>query len=162
MGHKIVYDSDKNKIVLFGGRNGVASMNDTWEWDGTEWTQVADTGPSVRAFQSMAYDSSEKAVVLFGGYEDYSIPATLFGDTWKLKDHVWTKVSDMGPKPNAVADMIYTGKRIILFGGVDDVTTNHLNGDTWDWNGDLWVQRQNMGPLVEGVIRWCMMMTKMW
>ena len=37
-------------------------MNDTWEWDGTDWTQVADTGPSVRGLHSMVYDTPVKEV----------------------------------------------------------------------------------------------------
>jgi hypothetical protein len=43
--------------------------------------------------------------------------------------------------------MVYTGKRGIFFGGLDDLTITHLSGDTWDWNGSLWIQRQNMGPI---------------
>ena len=124
----------------------VLQYNDTWEWDGTEWTQVADTGPSVRAVHSMIYDFTEKAIVLFGGYDQYSTPELLFGDTWKFKDHTWTKVSDMGPVPTAHGHMIYTGKRGIFFGGLDDLTITHLSGDTWEWNGSLWIQRENMGP----------------
>ena len=47
------------------------------------------------------------------------------------------------PGPNAGADMIYSGKRAILFGGVDGITYAH---NTWDWRGTLWTQRRNMGP----------------
>jgi hypothetical protein len=35
---------------MFGGvDNNDNKVNDTWEWDGTDWTQVADTGPSPEA-----------------------------------------------------------------------------------------------------------------
>jgi hypothetical protein len=40
------HDSDRGENVLFGGQVTGGFLNDTWEWDGTEWTQVADTGPS--------------------------------------------------------------------------------------------------------------------
>ena len=56
------------------------------------------------------------------------------------------QVSNMGPPPTAWADMVHTGKRTILFGGVNDIPTSSLNRNTWDWNGKLWSQRQNMGP----------------
>ena len=77
-----------------------------------EWTQVTDTGPSSRAYHSMVYDSSEKEMLLFGGVDSSS---TYLGDTWKLKDNVWSKVQDMGPGPLALADMIYTGSRAVRF-----------------------------------------------
>ena len=41
-GHKMVYDSDRNVTVLFGGIANSICLNDTWEWDGTVWTQVSD------------------------------------------------------------------------------------------------------------------------
>lgn len=48
----------------------------------------------------------------------------------------------MGHEPTAGADKIYTGKRAILFGGIDGIVLGH---NTWDWRGNLWTQRQNMG-----------------
>jgi Galactose oxidase, central domain len=142
-GHDMAHDSKRDRIVLFGGTDNVLYKNDTWEWDGNEWVQVADTGPSNRTFHSMVYDTSEKEMLLFGGYDPSAMPNPIFGDTWKLKDNVWIKAQDMGSGPLALADMIYTGKRAVLFGGLDGTVTNQ---DTWDWKGTLWVQRQNMGP----------------
>ena len=101
--------------MLFGGRDNPTNMNDTWEWDGTEWTQVADTAPLLRAYHSMTYDSNEKCVVLFGGYDVFSTPTITYGDTWKFKSHIWIRASDMGPPPTALADMTHTGKRSNFF-----------------------------------------------
>jgi hypothetical protein len=56
----VIYDSDRGKIVLFGGGDYASLMNYTWEWDGNEWTQIADTGPSSRAYHSMVYESQKK------------------------------------------------------------------------------------------------------
>jgi hypothetical protein len=53
--------------VLYGGEAVCGVLNDTWEWDGNEWTQVADMGPSARKFHSLAHDTKERRVVLFGG-----------------------------------------------------------------------------------------------
>src|SRR5262249_41716876 len=70
-GHAMAYDSARGKVVLFGGtspQGGVLTpLNDTWEWDGTSWTQVASSGPSPRQFHAMAYDSTRRRIVLFGG-----------------------------------------------------------------------------------------------
>src|SRR5262245_49649443 len=37
----IAYDSARDRCVLFGGKTdtGCAVCNDTWEWDGSTWTQ---------------------------------------------------------------------------------------------------------------------------
>jgi hypothetical protein len=138
----MAYDSDRAKTVLFGGGDDTTMKSDTWEWDGNEWIQVADTGPSNRGFHSMTYDSSEKVMLLFGGYDPLATPDFL-GDTWKMKDNVWAKAQDMGPGPLAIAAMVYTGSRAVLFGGYNSVAVNH---NTWDWKGTLWARRQNMGP----------------
>ena len=40
----MAYDSVRKKVVLFGGYPlGGGTIGDTWEWDGTDWTQVADS-----------------------------------------------------------------------------------------------------------------------
>ena len=53
----------------------------------------------------------------------------------------------MGPGTLAAADMIYDGKRVILFGGTDGTAISH---NTWGWRGILWTQHQNMGPSSRG------------
>jgi hypothetical protein len=41
----MVYDTDKNQVLIFGGLTWVkgadASLNDTWTWDGAKWTRRA-------------------------------------------------------------------------------------------------------------------------
>lgn len=34
-GMGIAYDVARQEVVVFGGTNGVAFLNDTWTWDGT-------------------------------------------------------------------------------------------------------------------------------
>ena len=113
--HSMVYNSSSNKVVLFGGFDNDGPFNDTWEWDGIQWTQVANVGPSVRSYQSMVYDFSKKEIILFGGSDDYFVTGLVFGDTWIMKNHVWGKVSDMGPPPSAIGSMVYTGTRVGTF-----------------------------------------------
>src|SRR6266436_1175998 len=67
----MVYVSGQGRIVLFGGQTADNSTtglsNDTWEWDGENWTQYADIGPAPRSLHAMTYDSSRGRIVLFGG-----------------------------------------------------------------------------------------------
>ena len=41
--HAMTFDSERKRVVLFGGVNwepqsGYTWFNDTWEWDGGVWT----------------------------------------------------------------------------------------------------------------------------
>ena len=112
----LTYDSVRNKSILFGGSNSSgASENDTWEWDGHEWTQVANTGPAARRSHTLAYDSKEQRVVLFGGITNFA----LLNDTWEWDGHEWTQVTDTGPSPRQFHTMTYdeASQNVVLFGG---------------------------------------------
>src|SRR5262245_25423272 len=49
-GYGLAYDSHRQVVVLFGGQTGPAFgqgvLGDTWEWNGTEWSQRDVAGPS--------------------------------------------------------------------------------------------------------------------
>jgi hypothetical protein len=92
---QMAYFGSLQRPVIFGGGqtatvNGTATFsyyNDTWQWDGTAWTQiVSSSSPSPRGLAAMTYDSDRAVVVLFGGAETDSTGATLniYSDTWTL------------------------------------------------------------------------------
>ena len=92
------------------------------------WTQVADMGPSVRIYHSMAYDSNSKKIILFGG----GINAGYANDTWEWDGTEWTPVPDTGPSVRAVHSMVYDDEKnvAVMFGGIDDAS--NILGDTWE------------------------------
>jgi hypothetical protein len=141
-GCALAYDTVRNRVVLFGGIGGLSGdefFGDTWEWDGTEWTQIADTGPPPRAYPAIAFDSSRGCLVLFGGYDGQE----WLNDTWEWTDEGgWVKRQDIGPQFNANPTMVYSEKHTVLFGA----RLEQGAGQTWEWDGNLWTQRQNMGP----------------
>jgi hypothetical protein len=63
----MTYLSSKEKVLLFGGDSNQI-LGDAWEWDGKEWTQVADTGASARGNYTITHDKSSQNVVLFSGF----------------------------------------------------------------------------------------------
>ena len=148
--HAMVYDSQKKRIVLFGGgfvgpSNVPQYFNDTWEWNGSEWTQVADTGPSPRGNHGMSYDSPRDKVVLFSGWGG---PGQFLGDTWEMSGNKWQKVQDTGPGSIYSLSMVHTLKGIVLFGGsfIGESNAPQYLNDTWQWDGKIWTQRQDIGP----------------
>ena len=89
--HAMAADSDRGRVVLFGGDSLREKLfNDTWEWDGEDWTQAADIGPSARLKHKMTYDAARKRTVLFGGNAGSGV---LLGDTWEWDGEDWTQPS---------------------------------------------------------------------
>jgi hypothetical protein len=81
----MAYDSDLQRVVLFGGlQTGTSSqLDDTWEWDGVAWANVSSTpSPAGGNSRAMAFDSRRGRMVLFGGYANNS---PYFTDTWERR-----------------------------------------------------------------------------
>ena len=84
-GLAMAYDAALGAVVLFGGAVGACcsnNLNDTWTWNGVNWTQIypANTLPRPRNAANMDYDPIRKVILVFGG--DSSGP--VLGDTWFL------------------------------------------------------------------------------
>jgi hypothetical protein len=139
----MVYDSDRKVTILFGGISSNVCLNDTWEWDGAVWTQVADDGPATRYLHAMSYDSNRKRVVLFGGYffPDVNHPEIFYTDTWEWDGAIWTQMADNGIR-NLWPAMAYdsNAKKSILYSNFQGGT------DTWGWDGSDWQKISDIGP----------------
>ncbi|HXI03308.1 MAG TPA: kelch repeat-containing protein [Candidatus Saccharimonadales bacterium] len=136
-GAAMVYDRARGVIVLFGGEATLGSglLNDTWEWDGTDWTQrIPQTRPPARYHHAMAYDDSRGRVVLYGGEDPWG---GYFADTWEWDGTEWEERTPPASPPARWGHaMAYdrSGGRTLLFGGVG----GDLYGDTWEWDGTQW------------------------
>ncbi len=146
--HALAYDSRRERTVLYGGSGGMGSstdlLGDTWEWDGNEWTQMADTGPAVRSNHAVAFDTKRRRIVLFGGSSGI-IP---LGDTWVWDGTEWTQEQDSGPNIRDNHRMVYdiARDRIVLFGGLANYPVRDFVNDTWEYDGTRWVHVADTGP----------------
>ena len=59
------FDANRGRAVLFGGTNGKNVFDDTWEWDGSSWSEVSTIGAPACFAGSMVYTGSN--VRLYGG-----------------------------------------------------------------------------------------------
>ena len=82
-----VYDPGGGRLILFGGRERLANIGDTWGYDGLAWTRIDTAGPSPRNGHAMVYDPRAKAILLFGGR---NAPA-YFNDLWAF-DGGWRQI----------------------------------------------------------------------
>lgn len=147
----MAYDSVHHQVVLFGGfgpstsaYGPVPSLNDTWTWDGTTWTQqFPQNSPSPRWLHSMAFDSDLGVVVLFGGLSAEPQNGGLLNDTWTWDGANWTQQPQQpayaAPSPRCTSGMAYDSvhHQMVMFGGAGQGVLNVLN-DTWLWDGSSW------------------------
>jgi len=138
--HDLAYDSAREVVVLFGGWTGYGDIkDDTWEWDGSTWTErFPATVPPARLSHAMAYDSARGVVVLFAGQPD---TGGMPNDTWEWDGTDWTqRFPTDSPGKRYGHAMAYDSARgvTVLFGGFSGSTS--LN-DTWEWDGTNWIER---------------------
>jgi hypothetical protein len=165
-GAAMVFDPQRNKFVLFGGRAGSGyNFEDTWEWDPTPgtWTNISTAGshPSARSQPGMVYEKSTGKVFLFGGgrsdpysYDGMGVTVSL-GDAWELDPatHAWTAVGATGgPSPRHDLGMVWDSSRnrVVLFAGMQtDIAgaTGVPKQDTWEYDPETatWTERTTAG-----------------
>ncbi len=150
----MAYDSERNKIVLFGGYQftddglNYIKLNETWEFDGTDWKKIFVTGPSPRNGAAMIFDPQQKVCILFGG----SIPrnasdSSIFnGTTWKWDGKSWTPIkTDAQNIFNSAMAYDPDKKMIIRFGGWDGKQRVYI---TWQFEENDWKEiKFNSNPL---------------
>lgn len=115
--HQMAYDSTHEQVILFGG--GTSStvsfnaglLNDTWLWDGTNWTQATPaTSPPARNRFGMTFDAGHSQAVLFGGRNASS---GYLGDTW-----TWSISAAVTPPPGPAITSVESASG---FGGFSSV-----------------------------------------
>jgi hypothetical protein len=157
----MAWDSASKSVMLFGGAVAPGGpsiptlLGDTWEWDGEDWTQVADTGPAARFGLAVANDSSRGRIVLFGGLRYAQNTPEWLSDTWEWDGAAWTQQSEKGPSSRSGHSMAFDTirARTVLFGGAGLDFINQ--GDTWEWDGTMWVRVSEFGPVSRTVASLC-------
>jgi uncharacterized repeat protein (TIGR01451 family) len=139
--HDMTYDSNNNRVVLFGGHNEATGnrIDETWEYTTSSHTWngpfTQNPKPSPREDHAMAYDSTNNKVILFGGWG-----GTGYGedDTWEYDaaTHTWYGPYIPSNRPFFLYghDMTYDSenKRVVLFGGHSCIGESF--DETWEYD----------------------------
>ena len=130
IGHAMVYDSARQRTVLFGGNTKTGNSTDTWEWDGKNWAQIITrSSPPFGSF-AMAYDSARRVTLYYGTH-----------GTWEYDGKNWSQRKPVrSPTGRLFHAMAYDSarNRTVLFGGM-----SNLRGDTWEWDGRNWTNTKS-------------------
>ncbi len=140
--HGMAYDSDAGVVVMYGGSDSSLNgfLDDTWTYDGTDWTQRTPAAPpSARGFHQMAYSPVYKRIVLFGGVHVFE----RFTDTWlyDTAQNTWTQLhTPTSPSLRIFFGMAWdeTRHKMMIYGGFDSRAPVN---DTWELDGFSWRRR---------------------
>ncbi|MEZ4366271.1 MAG: hypothetical protein R2939_08270 [Kofleriaceae bacterium] len=142
----MAYDPVRRRLVLHGGYGeidptfgGAGVLDDTWEFDGTTWTQRT-VGPP-RYFAAMAWDAPTGKMILFGG-RDHTMSRV--AATAALTGTSWSALPGTQPAAREFPMMTYDARvgHIVLTGGI---TAGGPITDTWIWR-DGWSQPSPLAP----------------
>lgn len=133
--HAMVYDSRRQRCVMYGGVSGSTYLGDTWEWDGVVWSpRIGLVAPAPRVNHAMVYDETRARVVVFGGASAVAV----LGDTWEFDGVAWSQVASSGPSARQGSYASYDREwcRTVLHGGYAPLSG--VLSDTWIWSGQSW------------------------
>jgi hypothetical protein len=142
-----------SKVILFGGVTGPDAtqqslLDDTWEWDGTDWTERKPAHkPVVRRLYPLAYPlylqlaTLDGKVVLYVPPDPSAAPAD--GRTWLWDGTDWAEVTGNGPRTES-GPLATLGSTVVL-------RANALDGkstETWVFKDDSWGFATPYGPFL--------------
>jgi hypothetical protein len=130
------------RIMLFGGDiNGridrpTNPVGDTWEWDGSSWTQRFVSGPPARRHHSMTTVGDK--IVLYGGEDTSEAPLS---DAWEWDGSAWTQIL-VSPPTSALVPPTFvpTSGFAAVAGGAVLLGTFGSTSQTWTFAADTWTQ----------------------
>ncbi|MFI5415056.1 MAG: hypothetical protein ACHQ16_05260, partial [Candidatus Lutacidiplasmatales archaeon] len=149
----MAWDPWNDEMVLFGGRNLVSTLHDTWTFNASGWTLLTpSTQPSHRQsqFSVFTWDPTLHADYLYGGscYLCNSAGGGVeFNDSWTFVNGTWTNVTTL----------VTGGPSILDYGAWDPPagnitayasTSTNCTGtsSTWSFNGTTWTLRNATSP----------------
>jgi len=150
--HSMAYDSQRQRVVLFGGYfndgvNPAITYGDTWEWDGHNWQLMAAAStntPPARRNGSMAYDPVRGETLLIGGdlinYQDRVTTWGWNGTNWTVHStNLATRTIDayLGPYDVDYGNAMAFDERrgvMVLFGAFLNSSYNLV----MEWGGGDW------------------------
>ena len=149
----LAFDRHRGVAVLFGGMtnsgfSGAYPDGETWEYDGTNWTQrFPAQAPAPRSRQALFYDPVRRVTTLYGG--DTLLADPRAGDIWTWDGTNWTPQTITGDRPQfgpygspTHPQMVWDDRRgyavlpptSLNQGGANDYAT-------WTWDGTRWTRR---------------------
>ncbi len=145
-------DPASGRLIVFGGAERLARLNDTWAYDpgSNTWSEPESLGalPSARSGHLMAYDPVTRRLILFGGFTLNGHPLS---DMWAYDPvaKAWAELKPSGAlPPTPFGDSLAydpVTRRLILVGS--SLTEGALFDETWAYDpaANTWAELQPTG-----------------
>jgi len=136
----LAFSFARGRSILFGGQppSSTTALGDTWEWDGSNWTQLAPANaPPARYAFGMTSDMGRDRVLVFGGFDG----ANDLADAWAFDGVDWAPLpATQSPPPltnTALAIDLPRGV-LVQFGGLTFSVGQTPTNGTWLHDGTDW------------------------
>lgn len=131
-GFSMAYDSNRGRVLLFGGSHDNVSLSDTWVFRASDWQDLqTPAAPPARFHGAIAFDPVSDRAVLYGGTNQ---DGPLY-DTWAFDGTTWSMIHSEGPRLNSPS-MVYDETRgEILLLGLDEAGESKMyrrGSETWE------------------------------
>jgi MYXO-CTERM domain-containing protein len=142
-GASMVYDTARNKIILFGGVDETTGrLNDVWEMDGTSYawadkTPASGTKPSPRYGAMIAYDSARGKTVLYSGNTGTGVGSaaatggTWVDELWEWDGTAWTRIAITAPSGYMYA---YNYSEMAYDASTNKIVVRYYWNQIWEYN----------------------------
>lgn len=131
--HALVYDPVQEMVLLYGGWNPLTEtfFNDTWVWDGKNWTETTCCGLPAASAHAVVNFSARNEVIALNSVDAYG--------TWAWNGNQWFNLPLSNSPARQDGRIAYNDQfdRALLFGGIRD---NEYLNDLWLFNGEEWTE----------------------
>jgi hypothetical protein len=133
MRHLAIYDPDGDRMVVFGGRDSLATRGDLWSLSlvGTPtWTRLTPTnaGPGPRELARGVYDPLSRRMIVAGGSDGHRF----HDDVWALSlvgPLTWSRLAWPAPPGSLLCDA--KGERLVSWDGSNCWTMSLRGQPVW-------------------------------
>lgn len=137
----MAYDRDRDRVILYGGFNygtdgALQALFDTWEYDGDNWTRVAQSGPELSK-PLLVFDAVRHETLMLG--TDTAAKPAMY--RWNDEASRWDAMTPPAlPACVNEAQLVYQthNQKPLLAGGL--CASSGLADETYEWDGDTWTK----------------------
>jgi Galactose oxidase, central domain len=127
-------DSKRNNVIMTGGNGDTIRTDNTWIWDGSNWTQqFPATQIQATVGSGYAFDPEVQAVVVFGGFGQQTGDTN---ETWEWTGSNWVILNPTKlPSAREGVGMAYdpASRQTLMFGG--QLANGNVLKDSWALTG---------------------------
>jgi len=141
--HTAVWNTLTNRMIIWGGQSATTIVNTGGLYDpeSDTWTPTSTTNaPTPRTYQTAAWTASR--MIVWGGFSQITPPLgdVNTGAIYNPATDAWTATSLAGaPARREGAQSVWTGDRLIVWGGYDLANAKYLNsGGAYDPATNTW------------------------